>query len=69
MFIWNYLAGSINIQAMLSKCPTSIQGYISDQIQIKVILKVHTDGVEHGTLATCGLSTSLKQSENFSAVD
>ena len=65
----HHIGGRVNIQAMLSKCPTSIQGSISDQIKVKVILKVHTGGVEHGTLSTCGLSTSLKQSENFSVID
>ena len=69
MFVWCYLAGRIIIQGMLGKCPTFIQGSISISIWVKVILKVHTGGVVHGTLATCGLSTSLKQSQNFSTVD
>ena len=38
--IWNYLAGRMNVQVVLNKCPTFNQGSVSDQIWVKVILQI-----------------------------
>ena len=59
----------MEIQTILIKHSTSIQGSISGKIWLAVMLKNYTSCVQVETLTIHGLNTSLTQSENFSVVD